>query len=169
MLDAHVRRAADSLQQFHRPPGQGEQHLGVGAGEFDGQVGRGAVGILGNAVDDRLREVEAGCGELLPVAFPQCGDQLLLGPELPPLVARLRADHHLDPAGRERVGAVVIATRLHDGKLHVGELQGHFPQPAAILARLLQRRALGKIRADPNRSFVQIRQELGSQPRNQQE
>ena len=36
---------------------------GVRAGELDGQVRRSAVGVLGDAVDDRLREVEARGGK----------------------------------------------------------------------------------------------------------
>ena len=53
-----------SREQLDRLPGQAKQHVGIGAAELDGQVGRGAVGVLGDAVDDRLREVESGGGEL---------------------------------------------------------------------------------------------------------
>ena len=102
-----------------------QQHVGVGARELDGQVGRRAVGVLGDAVDDRLREVEARRGEL--VAQPRAAGRRPAPASCVNCVhcvARLRADHHLQAAGRKRIGAAVVAAGLHGDELDVGELAG---------------------------------------------
>src|SRR5262249_41545115 len=145
--------------------GQLEQDLRIRPGELDGEVRGGAVGVLGDAVNDRLGEIESRRRELRAVAITESVDELGLGPEVLPALARPGPDHHLDSAWREWIGAVVIASGLYDGELDVGEIEGDLAQTPAVLAGLLERRPFGKARANPEHALVEVRQELGAQAR----
>src|SRR5262249_15298273 len=98
--------------------------------------------------------------KLLAIPGPQHGDQVLLSPELFPLFPRLGADHHFNATGRERIGAVVVAASLHDGKLDVREIEGNLAKTASVVAGLLERCTFRKIGTDPHNALIQVRQEL---------
>ena len=87
--------------------------------------------------------------------------------EVAPGTPRLRADHHLEPAGGERVEPVVGPARLAGRELDVRVFQGDGPDAIREAGSLLQRCSLRKIDLQPQGSFIHVGEEFRAQPRGQ--
>ncbi len=159
LVDDHVLRARHGLQQMLDLGGQLPRLAEIVAVDLDHQVAVRARQLVQHAVDHRLREADVDARQL-PEALGHLGDQLLLVAPGLPLVVRMQRHRALDVRRRERIGAVVIAPDLGDDVLDLGKLQRRRAQRVGHPARLVEREPRRQGDLQPDRPFVEVRQEV---------
>ena len=85
LFDIHIDSPWHFFQHLDRLSGNLEQLFRVRAREFDRQVRRSPISILGHAIDNRLCKIKSRRGKLGTQLEPNLGDQILLG-MLDPLI-----------------------------------------------------------------------------------
>jgi len=114
----------------------------------------------------RLAEGRLDTRHVVQLVF-HVADQLFLGHALAPGAVRFQVDQHFGHVDVLRVGAVFRAAALGDHRLDFGEVGDDAAQLAQFAACLIDGNRGRQGDVDPDRAFVEFRQELRTQFRHQ--
>ena len=156
------------LQNSQRLPRQAAQPSQVRPADDHGQVGRGPGHGFGHHVNDGLREVEIGAGNLRLQAPRDLLHELRLAHARRPLVVGLERHKQLVAVGAEGIRAACRCGRIASRQGDFGELLQHAPDLRSFIGGFFERHTGREVGADPDGAFVELRQKFRAEGGGQQ-